>query len=120
MTKDDITRMAREAGIKNDCDGIWCDADQLIAFAALVLANTPPQSSMAWQEGFEAGKKAERERIIAANRPEIEKINAHIKALEKAVEDEREACAKAAEEYMRECEGASFGIGEAIRARGNT
>lgn len=38
MTKDDITRMAREAGIKNDCDGIWCDADQLIAFAALVAA----------------------------------------------------------------------------------
>lgn len=38
MTKDDITRMAREAGIKNDCDGIWCDADQLIAFAALVGA----------------------------------------------------------------------------------
>ena len=38
MTRDDITRMAREAGIKNDCDGIWCDADQLIAFAALVAA----------------------------------------------------------------------------------
>ena len=36
--KDDIIRMAREAGIKNDCDGIWCDADQLIAFAALVAA----------------------------------------------------------------------------------
>lgn len=38
MTRDDITRMAREAVIKNDCDGIWCDADQLIAFAALVGA----------------------------------------------------------------------------------
>ena len=38
MTDRDITRMAREAGIKNDCDGIWCDADQLIAFAALVAA----------------------------------------------------------------------------------
>ena len=38
MTKEDIIRMAREAGIKNDCDGIWCDADQLIAFAALVAA----------------------------------------------------------------------------------
>lgn len=37
--KEDITRMAREAGIKNDCDGIWCDADQLIAFAALVRAD---------------------------------------------------------------------------------
>jgi hypothetical protein len=38
MTRDDITRMAREAGIKNDCDGIWCDADQLKRFAALVAA----------------------------------------------------------------------------------
>ena len=38
MTREDIIRMAREAGIKNDCDGIWCDADQLIAFAALVAA----------------------------------------------------------------------------------
>ncbi len=34
--------------------------------------------------------------------------------------DEREACAKVAEEHMLECEGASFGIGAAIRARGNT
>ena len=38
----------------------------------------------------------------------------------KVVADEREACAKVAEEHMRECEGASFGIGAAIRARGNT
>ena len=37
MTREDIT-LARQAGIKNDCDGIWCDADQLIAFAALVRA----------------------------------------------------------------------------------
>ena len=32
----DTIDMAREAGIKNDCDGIWCDADQLKAFEALV------------------------------------------------------------------------------------
>ena len=31
--------LAREAGIKNDCDGIWCDADQLKAFAELVRAD---------------------------------------------------------------------------------
>ena len=30
-------------------------------FAALVIANHPPQSYMTWQEGFEAGKQAERE-----------------------------------------------------------
>ena len=34
--------------------------------------------------------------------------------------DECEACAKVAEEHMRECEGKSFGVGAAIRARGNT
>jgi hypothetical protein len=34
----DIIRMAREAGIKNDCDGVWCTADQLERFASLVAA----------------------------------------------------------------------------------
>ncbi len=38
MTRDDIIRMAREAGINNDCDGIWCEADQLERFAALVAS----------------------------------------------------------------------------------
>jgi len=31
---------------------------------------------------------------------------------------EREACAKLADQYMRDCEGKSFGVGNAIRARG--
>jgi hypothetical protein len=44
---------------------------------------------------------AERERIIAQNAPEIEKINAHIKTLEEAVAAEREACAKVCEEVER-------------------
>jgi len=34
-------------------------------FAALVIANHPPQSYMTWQEGFEAGKQAERARLQA-------------------------------------------------------
>ena len=34
--------------------------------------------------------------------------------------DEREACAKLADEHMRESEGKSFGVGAAIRARSNT
>lgn len=38
MNRDDILRMAREAGIRNDCDGIWCEADQLERFANLVAA----------------------------------------------------------------------------------
>jgi predicted ABC-type ATPase len=34
--------------------------------------------------------------------------------------DEREACAKVADQYMRDSEGKSFGVGDAIRARSNT
>ena len=34
-----VFEIAREAGIKNDCDGIWCNADQLERFAELVRAD---------------------------------------------------------------------------------
>lgn len=36
MNRDDVTVLAELAGIKNDCDGIWCEADQLQRFARLV------------------------------------------------------------------------------------
>ena len=49
---------------------------------------------------------------------DLERFAALVRA--EAQAEEREACAKVAEEHMRECEGASFGIGAAIRARGNT
>ena len=56
------------------------------AFAKLVAAQTlmkiDPRSFMSWQEGFEAGQLAERERIKEQNAPEIEKTNAYIKQLE--------------------------------------
>lgn len=42
---------------------------------------------------------AERERIIAANAPEIERINAHIKELEAAVAAERRRCAQIARQW---------------------
>ena len=110
MTREEIIKLAREAGMERVID-VHKDGtrtielphpDLLERFAALVAA-------------------AERERIIAANAPEIEKINAHIKALEKAVEDEREACAKMCEDMGR---GHGFAFAEfdcaaAIRARGN-
>jgi hypothetical protein len=62
MTKS-IIDMAREAGIRDcTCDGArGC----LERFAALVLANSPPDSSMAWQEGNEAGRLSEREACCA-------------------------------------------------------
>jgi len=34
-----IKKLADQAGIKNDCDGIWCNADQLQRFAELVAAH---------------------------------------------------------------------------------
>ena len=56
MNKEDIIRMADEA--KNQ----WpIEPDFLERFAALVIANHPPQSYMTWQEGYEAGKQDERE-----------------------------------------------------------
>ena len=69
MTKDDIIKLAREAGL---CDEEGRDDSSVIIenhlkrFAALVIANNPPQSSMAWQEGNEAGRLAEREACAKA------------------------------------------------------
>jgi hypothetical protein len=74
MTRDDIIEAAIKAGFKTKRDTIWVDqweiTPTLTRFAALVAA-------------------AERERIIAANAPEIERINAHIKELEQARAEER-------------------------------
>ncbi len=57
--RDDIIRMAREAGWNWPEVHTTSIEDRLERFAALVAA-------------------AERERIIAANAPEIERINAHL------------------------------------------
>lgn len=110
MTNIDIIRMAREAGIEwdlidEDEGQIWyISADGLQRFAALVAA--AERKRFAWtQEHWTEYERniaaAERERIITANAPEIEKVNAHIKALEDAVAAEREACAKKTEEFAR-------------------
>jgi len=65
MDRDDIIRMAREAGDWNGQTAEFNDIG-LERFAALVAAH-------------------ERERIIAANAPEIEKVNEYIKALENSI-----------------------------------
>jgi hypothetical protein len=73
MNRDDIIRMAREAGIEHlehveemrspMSDGVWLE--DLEHFAALVaahtLANIDPSKFMSYQEAFEAGQAAERE-----------------------------------------------------------
>ena len=73
MNREDIIRMAREAGF---ADGVVdvVGFEGFANFAALVAAH-------------------ERERIIAANAPEIEKVNEYIKALEDSIA-EREKVAQ--------------------------
>ena len=64
MTKDDIIRMAREAGIDAESGTLTRYegfVEPLTRFATLIVANLDPKSFMSWQEGYEAGKQAERE-----------------------------------------------------------
>ena len=67
MTRDDIIRMAREAGFDpHDMSADFtCNLRDIERFAALVAAHTrsniDPSSFMSYQEGFVAGAAAERE-----------------------------------------------------------
>jgi hypothetical protein len=75
MNREDIIRIAQEAGLHIATDVHWMPIiglEYAEKFAALVLANNPPQSSMAWQEGYEAGRQAERERLQAFMRQMID------------------------------------------------
>jgi predicted RNase H-like HicB family nuclease len=68
MDREDIIKLAREAGFDphDMSDDFTCNLEDIERFAALVIAEKEKQ-------------------IIAANAPEIEKINAHIKTLEEAL-----------------------------------
>lgn len=90
--------MAREAGVYSGANEMVFAAS-LERFAVLVAEH-------------------ERERIKQANAPEIEKINAHIKALENAVAAEREACAKLVENYCGAWDDEGYALASSIRARG--
>jgi hypothetical protein len=64
MNREDIIRMAREAGLHIATDVNWMPIiglEYAERFAALVIANHPPQSYMTWQVGYEEGKQTERE-----------------------------------------------------------
>ena len=98
MTREDIIRMAREAGIDAERDTL-CRyegfVEPLERFAALVakhtLANIDPSSFMSWQEGYAAGAAAE-----------------------------REACAKNAEDFLtRGRSPLGRAVGDAIRTMGS-
>jgi hypothetical protein len=64
MNRNDIIRIAQDAGLHIATDVKWMPIIGLKyaeKFAALVIANHPPQSYVTWQEGYEAGKQDERE-----------------------------------------------------------
>ena len=99
MDREDIIRMAREAGFRDTTSPIvalsvsW---EQVQRFAALVAAHERQERHAAWHEGFEAGQKAER-------------------AFCAAVCDEKEEAFK--NYYVK---GLPALCASAIRARGNT
>jgi methanogenic corrinoid protein MtbC1 len=95
MTKDDIIRMAREAGFADD-KGVVHPAYQLEAFANLVAQH-------------------EREACLDAMMKSVDK------GIDTAMVLEREACAKVAEQFEPD-EKTSYVMyaSKAIRARGNT
>lgn len=98
MNREDVIRMAREAGFRVNTTEAFLE--ELKRFAALVTS-------------------AERERIKQANTPEIERVNAYIKELEDAVKVEREACAKVCDD-LDKMRGYSYAdkCAAHIRARG--
>lgn len=55
MKPEDIDRIARQVGYPIQ-QPEWRKATE--EFAALVIANNPPQSFMSWQEGYDAGRNA--------------------------------------------------------------
>jgi hypothetical protein len=66
MNRNDITRIAQEAGLHIATDVKWMPIiglEYAEKFAALVIANHPPQSFMTWQEGYASGMARERERF---------------------------------------------------------
>jgi hypothetical protein len=64
LNREDIIRIAQEAGLHIATDVSWMPIIGIAyaeKFAALVIANHPPQSYMTWQVGYEEGKQTERE-----------------------------------------------------------
>ena len=59
MTKEDIIKLAREAGLVYGSDEK--PLGSVTRFAALVAEHERKKRHAAWHEGFEAGRKAERD-----------------------------------------------------------
>ena len=65
MKEDEIIEMARQAGMMSEVLQLGRNLELLTDFAKLVakhtLMNIDPSKFISWQEGFEAGRFAERE-----------------------------------------------------------
>lgn len=125
MNRDNIIRMAREAGARpqqnKNCDVEYVmTGESLERFAAIVAAEKEKRADALAATIVtlrdivtnDAESKADfitRVREVLGSRPDHRVLY--------AVEAEREASAKFADQYMRDCEGKSFGVGNAIRAR---
>lgn len=146
MTPKDLMRLALEAGfdVRPGKDGpwdIWATEHSFNRLADLLASACADceyhkQRAALWRhdayrlggtplpwdadEAIAKAVAAERERIKQANAPEIEKINAYIKAIEDAVAAERETCAQIADEWCtpEQKQFGNGGPGAAIRARG--
>lgn len=106
MTKEEVLKLAREAGFETDCG-------PLLAPSASIKVG-----------GLYVGVQPLLERFAAlVAEAATEAANARATSswtlmCKKMVAAENEACAVTADEHMQECEGKSFGVGKAIRARG--
>lgn len=75
MNREDIIRMAREAGVRDDGHRFeFSEYKYLERFASLIFiaAKSPPDSYMTWHEGYESGKQSERARLQAFMRQMID------------------------------------------------
>lgn len=92
MTQNDLIEIARQAG-------------------ATEIGHKPPAFHFSL-EALETFANLVEDKAI---RPWAEQT---LKAVRAGVVFEREVCAKVADEHMRKCEGKNFGVGVAIRERG--
>ena len=105
MTRDDILRMAKEAGLAPASFCRWSAySDDLERFATLVAAEKEQQMI---RDGWRQCAKGQR-------------TTQYCGLLDAAVKDEREACATVAEAYEPTCDTCPSGVSNAIRARSET
>ena len=119
MNRDDIIRMAREAGFDphDMSDDFTCNLTDIESFAALVAA-AEREKVARWmiQRSYATGHGDTLDDLLQELDWQI--AENWTQAMVKGVETEREACAKVAEAYEPRCDICPSGVSFAIRARG--